>query len=305
MVRDRQPPEQPPHGGDRPARSRGPSSSRPERPGKSDARTGKSDGRTAKGDARGGKRERHPSKRAAPPQGKPTKNMGFRGPLEQPPPPTAVAKPEQREPIRRAVEVAVSEADLDLVELEIKQAGSDWRIAVALDRLAGRGGITLHECAQASRRIAEGLDAIDGLAEIYELEVGSPGMNRRLRGLADLQRFVGLTVKATIAPPQRESLLGVLVGVEGAAADPLLTLRTGKAQPKKGITGKVQLQWSDLEVVHLWPTLPEWRDLGLRLAEEARAAGLPYAGGEDHDLADAAAAPDDDDSEPWSGDGDA
>lgn len=287
MVRDRQPPEPPKRDGDRPARPAGPASSRPSKPGKHGdasrrAKPGadsRGQGATAKRNDKGGKRK-HDKQTA----GSPTKNMGFRGPLEQPPPPTWVAKPEQREPIRRVVEIAAMEAELDLVELEIKQAGTDWRIGVSIDRLPGRGGITLEECARTSRRIAGDLDAIEGMAEIYELEVGSPGMNRRLRGLADLQRYEGLTVKATIAPPQRESVIGVLIGVEGAEADPLLTLRIGKAQPKKGITGKVQLQWSDLEAVLLWPTLPEWRDLGLKLAEEARAAGLPYAGGEDHNV---------------------
>jgi ribosome maturation factor RimP len=288
VVRDRQPPDPPKRDGDRPARPAGPASSRPNKPGKhgdqgKKAKPGadsRGQGANAKRNDKGGKgradkRDQHAA-------GKPTKNMGFRGPLEQPPPPAWVAKPEQREPIRQVVEIAVMDAGLDLVELEIKQAGADWRIGVSIDRLPGRGGITLEECARASRRIAGDLDAIEGMAEIYELEVGSPGMNRRLRGVADLHRYEGLTVKATIAPPQRESVIGVLIGVEGAEADPLLTLRIGKAQPKKGITGKVQLQWSDLEAVHLWPTLPEWRDLGLKLAEEARAAGLPYAGGEDH-----------------------
>lgn len=285
MVRDRLPPDPPKRDGDRPARPAGPASSRPSKPGKhGDQGRRANSGADSRGPGANAKRKdkgaksRHDKLTA----GKPTKNMGFRGPLEQPPPPTWVAKPEQREPIRQVVEIAAMEAELDLVELEIKQAGADWRIGVSIDRLPGRGGITLEECARASRRIAGDLDAIEGMAEIYELEVGSPGMNRRLRGLADLQRYEGLTVKATIAPPQRESVIGVLIGVEGAEADPLLTLRIGKAQPKKGITGKVQLQWSDLEAVHLWPTLPEWRDLGLKLAEEARAAGLPYAGGEDH-----------------------
>lgn len=291
MVRDRQPPDPSTRDGGRADRSTGPSSSRPNKPSKAN-KSHKPTGAAAAARAGGDDRRRpakgakgRPDKRASQPAGKPTKNMGFRGPLEQPPPPTSVAKPEQREPIRRVIEEVATRADLDLVELEIKQAGTDWRISVSLDRQAGRGGITLDECARASRQIAEGLDAIAGLAEIYELEVGSPGMNRRLRGWSDLQRYLGLTIKATIAPPQRESVIGVLIGVEGDAADPLLTLRTGKAQPKKGITGKVQLQWGDLESALLWPTLPEWRDLGLKLAQEAQAAGLPYAGGEDHDLA--------------------
>lgn len=214
--------------------------------------------------------------------------MGFRGPLEQPPPPAHVARAEQREPMALAIAQAVADSDLDLVELEIKMAGTDWRVALSIDRQPGRGGITLDECGRASRRIANALDAIEGLSEIYELEVASPGMNRVLRGHADLLRYQGLTIKATIGPPQPESIVGVLIAVEGPPADPLLTLRVGKAQPKKGITGKQQVQWSDLAAAHLAPTLPEWRDLGLRLAEQARSAGLPYAGGEEHDFGPAA-----------------
>lgn len=259
MVRDHQPP---------PRNSRGAS-----------AKNGPAGRSTAK--AKQGKRTKEPPRKAG-------KNMGFRGPLEQPPPPAQIAQPEQREAMQAAVTQAVAELDLDLVELEIKMAGTDWRVALSIDRQPGRGGITLDECGRASRRIASALDAIDGLSEIYELEVASPGMNRVLRGYADLLRYRGLTIKATIGPPQPESIVGVLIAVEGEPSDPLLTLRVGKAQPKKGITGKQQLQWSDLAGVHLAPTLPEWRDLGVRLAEEARQAGLPYAGGEEHDLGAAA-----------------
>jgi ribosome maturation factor RimP len=155
-------------------------------------------------------------------------------------------------------------------------------LSAAIDRVAGRGAVSLDDCVHVSHAVNAALEQ-DPIAACYELEVSSPGMQRPLRHAADMRRFAGLTAKLVVeaAGQPRQTVVGVLVD----AADPpdgLVALRTAVAVAKKGakVSAKraagvlVQVRTADVVRAHLAPTLDEWMALGQRLAAESRALGL-------------------------------
>jgi ribosome maturation factor RimP len=63
-------------------------------------------------------------------------------------------------------------------------------------------GVTLEDCAEVSRAASAVLDDVEDLIpQHYNLEVSSPGLDRRLRTAADFERFLGRTAKVKLSRP--------------------------------------------------------------------------------------------------------
>lgn len=190
---------------------------------------------------------------------------------------------EQR--LQQLIGPVVDAAGLELVLLRVTSgSGRAVRLQLQVDRKPGEGAVGLEECAMISRKVGATLDVEDPIAESYELEVSSPGMNRILRHEADFRRFSGMTAKITLESPdfRKESLVGVIADV----ADGAVTLTLPKGQ-----TRTVQL--AEVRQATLQPTIDEWTALGRKLAEEAKnRPPLPFAGEADEGEAEP------DDSEP-------
>ncbi len=80
----------------------------------------------------------------------------------------------------------------ELVEIEYLQQDGRPTLRVYLDR---EGGVTLDQCAEATRLIGPLLDAADFVSSAYVLEVSSPGIERPVRKSADFERFSGETIR--------------------------------------------------------------------------------------------------------------
>ena len=78
------------------------------------------------------------------------------------------------------------------------------------------GGVTLDVCSKVSRDLSTALDVLELIDGKYRLEVGSPGLERRLYGLADYRRFSGRRAKLKLASAVAGQyvLLGKLNGVD-------------------------------------------------------------------------------------------
>ncbi len=115
--------------------------------------------------------------------------------------------------------------NLELVRVRMLNAGdstSPFALEIMLERLdTTAGGVTLDECAEASRRFGRILDVFDPLPEQYRLEVSSPGIERPLCTPAALQTQVGQLVKVALKAPidNKKRLQGTLTSV---AADSLV-----------------------------------------------------------------------------------
>jgi ribosome maturation factor RimP len=101
----------------------------------------------------------------------------------------------------------------ELVDLEYAGHGPRGILRVFIEK---EGGITLEDCAQASRFLSHALDVEDPIAHSYLLEVSSPGLDRPLKGLEDFDRYQGRLVKIKVATSIEKANLfvGRLMGRE-------------------------------------------------------------------------------------------
>ncbi len=124
------------------------------------------------------------------------------------------------EQIADLVQPLLDDLGLELVDLEHKRESHGWTLRFFLDK---EGGITLDDCADASREISSLLDVEDIIQTAYNLEVSSPGIERPLTKIEHFTRFIGEQVKIKTTLPMapidgskpQKSFVGTLVGVEG------------------------------------------------------------------------------------------
>src|SRR6185295_4288454 len=81
---------------------------------------------------------------------------------------------------------------------------------------AGTEGVTLDVCARVSRDLSTAFDVLELFDGNYRLEVGSPGLERRLYTPADYQRFRGKLAKLKLVSPiaGQAVITGTLAGVD-------------------------------------------------------------------------------------------
>jgi len=123
------------------------------------------------------------------------------------------------ERVERLIQPIVAELALELVDIEYQREGQGWVLRIYLDK---NGGITLDDCARASREFSPLLDVEDVVGTAYTLEVSSPGLERPLKKLADFSRFKGHSVKIKtrvscdpdLRGHKRKTFTGELLGVE-------------------------------------------------------------------------------------------
>jgi ribosome maturation factor RimP len=80
--------------------------------------------------------------------------------------------------------------------------------------------MTVDDCASISHAVSAILDVADPIAERFDLEVSSPGIDRPLVRRDDYERFAGFEAKIDVSEPVdgRKRFRGKLLGVEGDAA---------------------------------------------------------------------------------------
>ncbi len=110
--------------------------------------------------------------------------------------------------IRPAVELL----GFELVGCELHGGGKNTQLRVFID---AENGVTIDDCAKASRQISSVLDVADPIVGAYMLEVSSPGTDRPLFNEADYKRFAGHCIKVhmSVAHNERSNFKGQLVGV--------------------------------------------------------------------------------------------
>jgi ribosome maturation factor RimP len=144
--------------------------------------------------------------------------------------------------VLEVIEPVVTAAGYDLEDVSLSRAGRRHVLRVLVD---GDGGISLDGVAVVSRAISAALDAAEEsggevLAGEYQLEVGSPGVDRPLtrprhwrRNVGRLVAVNGLTGRVTAADDD-----GIVLDVNGASRE--------IAYPELG-SGKVQIEFKRLD----------------------------------------------------------
>src|SRR5690606_30151785 len=94
---------------------------------------------------------------------------------------------------------------VDGVELTWKTDSHGWLLSLTVERPGTTdpgAGVSLEDCSRVSRSVSVALDEHEDLiGGAYRLEVGTPGVERKLYSLSDYVRFAGKTVKIKLHEP--------------------------------------------------------------------------------------------------------
>lgn len=122
------------------------------------------------------------------------------------------------ETVREIVLPVCSEMGLSLWDVTFEKEGADWFLKVLVEK--NEGDIDITECEKFSRAIDPLIDEKDPIDQSYYLEVGSPGLGRRLRTDEHFSRYVGSEVYVRLIRPnengQRE-IVGTLENYDGSS----------------------------------------------------------------------------------------
>jgi len=124
------------------------------------------------------------------------------------------------EELRALIEPIVQAHGLELVTADLVRGRGPWELRVTVDTPAGDGHVSIDSCAALSRELGTSLDAVDAIPTRYKLEVGSPGLDRRLGREKDFARACGSEVAIETRRPLdgRRRFRGRLVGFDGTTA---------------------------------------------------------------------------------------
>lgn len=133
-----------------------------------------------------------------------------------------------RDALLRVIEPVVRAHGAELVDVELKPEQGGWVLRVLVEKAGAAAShlstrdaaVDLELCSDVSRDLSPALDVADLIPHAYNLEVGSPGIERPLRGEADFVRFAGHKAKVrlggqTVADGAPRVVVGVIEGVEG------------------------------------------------------------------------------------------
>jgi len=111
---------------------------------------------------------------------------------------SAAKREETMRRIEAIAEQVAQPAGIEVVEVELKGSGRHQLLRIYIDKPEG---VSHTDCELVSRGMGEILDAEDPIAGHYELEVSSPGLERKLGRWQDWQRFSGRKVKVVLKEP--------------------------------------------------------------------------------------------------------
>jgi len=117
---------------------------------------------------------------------------------------TTTSLPER---IEQEIEKIVTSEGMELVHIEYKRQGRGYLLRVDIDK---DGGVTLEDCQLVSQQVSTYLDVDDVVPGEYELQVSSPGLDRKFYRDSDYQKFLGRLVKVKTSKAIRG--LHVIVG---------------------------------------------------------------------------------------------
>jgi ribosome maturation factor RimP len=151
------------------------------------------------------------------------------------------------------LEPAVEALGYELVDLELNFNGRRGVLRLFIDHLGAAAGppadgirtdgIRVEDCEAVSRQVSAVLDVEDPIRRDYDLEVSSPGLDRKLVKPAHFDRFAGKAVEGRLRKmlDGRRRFTGTLVGRNGMT----VTIRVDDTD----LTVPIE----DLEVIRLVP----------------------------------------------------
>ena len=90
--------------------------------------------------------------------------------------------------LQELVQGSVEDLGCELWGIECQRVGRYLTVRLFIDK---EGGVTVEDCADVSRQVSAVLDVEDPIADKYNLEVSSPGLDRPLFTLNQFERYLG------------------------------------------------------------------------------------------------------------------
>jgi ribosome maturation factor RimP len=112
--------------------------------------------------------------------------------------------------IQQLLEPAIERLGYELTDLDVRLSGKGGLLRLTIDK---PDGIDLDDCEKVSNAVSALLDVEDPVPGNYNLEVSSPGLDRKLTKMEHFQRFEGETLKVSMRFPieGRRRFRGTLV----------------------------------------------------------------------------------------------
>ena len=86
------------------------------------------------------------------------------------------------ERVEKGIETIASSEGLELVHIEYRKQGHGFLLRIDIDK---EGGVTVEDCELVSHQVSALLDVDDVVPAEYELQVSSPGLDRKFYKLSD------------------------------------------------------------------------------------------------------------------------
>lgn len=103
--------------------------------------------------------------------------------------------------LQEMLQGAVDDLGCELWGIECQRAGRFMTVRLFIDK---EGGVTVDDCADVSRQVSAILDVEDPIADKYNLEVSSPGLDRPLFTLPQFERYIGQDIAVHLRIPVME-----------------------------------------------------------------------------------------------------
>lgn len=115
--------------------------------------------------------------------------------------------------LQEMLQDAVEDLGCELWGIECQRMGRFMTVRLFIDK---DGGVTVDDCADVSRQVSAILDVEDPIADKYNLEVSSPGLDRPLFTLPQFERYIGqdIAVHLRISVMERRKWQGKLERIE-------------------------------------------------------------------------------------------
>ena len=103
--------------------------------------------------------------------------------------------------LQEMLQDAVKDLGCELWGIECQRVGRFMTVRLFIDK---EGGVTVDDCADVSRQVSAILDVEDPIADKYNLEVSSPGLDRPLFPLPQFERYIGQDIAVHLRIPVME-----------------------------------------------------------------------------------------------------
>ncbi|OOF76697.1 ribosome maturation factor RimP [Rodentibacter caecimuris] len=115
--------------------------------------------------------------------------------------------------LQEILQSSIEDLGCELWGIECQRAGRFMTVRIFIDK---EGGVTIDDCADVSRQVSAILDVEDPIADKYNLEVSSPGLDRPLFTLAQYKRYLGeeILIHLRIPMMERRKWQGKLARIE-------------------------------------------------------------------------------------------